>query len=104
LEQRNVRAESERECDPLRDIIQFPVRFRSAAAKCQCHSRLFQDRIAHDGWDPGTRRGRHPNPNAYSYCYGDRYSYSDSYGYGYGHCDDDSYTDSYSTAYIYAKR
>jgi hypothetical protein len=107
LEQRNLCAEPERECNPIWDLIQFPVRRRSSAADCQCDSRLLQDRLAYDGWDPGTCRGRHTNPDAYSnsncdrdsYGHGNRdiytycYSYSDRHGNGNGHCH--CYTDAY---------
>jgi hypothetical protein len=113
LEQRNLCAEPERECNPVWDIIQFPVRRRSTAADCQCDNRLLQDRLAHDGWDPGTCINCHPNSN--SYANGDRYSYSDcyrdvysnsycnSYSHSYSHCHThcDSYC--YSDAYFHTK-
>ena len=124
LEQRNLCAEPERECNPVWDIIQFPVRRRSTAADCQCDDRLLQDRLAHDGWDSGPCRGRHTNPNAYSnsnsdrdcdsnsycdaysysHCYGDRYSYS--YTHCYGHRDCYCYTNAYfhTETDTYAKR
>ena len=88
-------ARTKRECNWFGTLC---YRFdRSTAAECQCDSRLLQDRLAHDGWDPGTCINCHPNSNSYangdSYSYSDCYSHCNGYTYGNGHCD--CYTDAY---------
>jgi len=109
LELSDVCTKSECQCDPLRDVVQFPVRRRSTATKCQCGGRLLQNWIAYYGWDPGTGRGRHANshtysqPDANSNCdaYINSYTYGNLYTYAHPNCYSDRYGDGYRDSYGY---
>jgi hypothetical protein len=78
LEHGNVCAEPERKRNSLGHIVQLPVQRRSAAASCQCHGRVLQNRFPDYGCNPGPRRW-HSNANAD--CYGNRHF--NTYGYRY---------------------
>ena len=80
LEHGNVCAEPERERNSLGHIVQLPVRRRSAAASCQCHGRVLQNRFADDGCNPSPCRW-HANANANANSYGNRHF--NTYGYRY---------------------
>ena len=96
LELRDRCPKSQRKRHSLRHTIQFPVRCRSTATECQRDRRLFQDRIAHDCWDPGTWRRWHP------YADTDGNGYCDCDLHAYCYCDPDGYCDCHLYAYCYS--
>ena len=94
LEYRNNCAKPERECDPLWDIIQFPIRCRSTPSSRECDDRLLQDGITHHGCNPSPG-GRH--------AYSDSYTYAHSYAYFNTNSYPDPNTDANTKAYSYTE-
>ncbi len=94
LELRNFCPEPSRQCHPVWHIVQLPVRRRSATPCGQCDSRFLQDRVAHNGCDPGSVLSR---PDADSNTIGDSYTYGD------GDADSHTYGDTYCHTNRHAK-
>jgi hypothetical protein len=93
MEHGNVCNQSKRECDSLRDALQFPVRRRSRAESDDCNSRLLQDRLSDGCYHPGTGRCPKSIANPNSYTYSDSYSDGDGDVNASANANSDTYSD-----------